>query len=375
MKIIGLEQLLVGGRLLVVVDTDDGVSGVGESGMPREHAAQAAMLSHLEPLILGQDPFRTEHIWQLLARGSFWPSSRNLSAMISAIDIALWDIKGKVLGVPVYQLLGGQVRDRVACYTHLKGGTDDTSAVVDSALAAAADGWHYLRWGLPTDGDLIEPRRAVRVAVDKFAAVREAVGPEIELLLDVHTRLDPPHAVTLCRELEPMRPFFVEDPLRAENPSAYEMLRLRTGVPLAAGEQFGSKWEFRELIEREWIDYARIDLGNVGGFTEANKIAGWCETHYIDVVLHNPLGPVGTMASLHFNLALPNMAVQELARRPGSDLTDVISGEPTLEGGDLLPPSAPGLGIEVDRDAARRYPPDNRLTPRLKRPDGAVTNW
>jgi L-alanine-DL-glutamate epimerase-like enolase superfamily enzyme len=374
MKISGVEAFPVAGRLFVVVDVDDGTYGVGECGLPSEHRAVVGTLAHVEPRILGADPFRSEHLWQVLARSLFFPTKRVLSSVIAGVDMALWDLKGKALGVPVHDLLGGRVREHVPCYTHIVGGTGEIGPVVDSALAAIESGWRYVRWGLPTQGDVLEPRRSVRAAIEQFAAVRDAVGPDVELILDVHTRLDPANAVTLCREVEALRPFFIEDPLRAENPRSYEMLRLRTGVPLAAGEQFGSKWEFRELIENDWIDYARIDLGVVGGITEARKIAGWCETHYIDIAMHNPLGPVATAASLHFNLACPNMAVQEQAMTPG-ELGDVVGGQPTLDGGNLLPTDRPGFGLTFDRDAARRIGGSDTLTPRLHRPDGSVTNW
>src|SRR5439155_897278 len=170
----------------------------------------------------------------------------------------------------------------------------DVRSLVESCLKTKEEGWKFVRWGLPQDGQLLEPRPSVLASIEQFRAVREAVGDEIEICFDVHTRLDLPDALWLCREVEQFRPFFVEDPLRSENPDSFKTLRGRTGVPLAAGEQFSSKWEFRQLIEEEWIDYARIDLCIAGGFTEARKIAGWCETHYIKLAVHNPLGPVST---------------------------------------------------------------------------------
>jgi L-alanine-DL-glutamate epimerase-like enolase superfamily enzyme len=214
-----------------------------------------------------------------------------------------------------------------------------------------------------------------RVAAKQFQAVREAVGDDIELTFDVHTRLDLPDAVWLCQEVEPTRPFFIEDPLRSENPDSYKNLRNRTRVPLAAGEQYSSKWEFRQLVEEEWIDYARADLCIVGGFTEAKKIAGWCETHYIKMAVHNPLGPVSTAACLHFNLATPNFAVQEQPARPGTVMTDVFPVQVEWEDGYLLPPNRPGLGIEFDREAAKKYPFQMSELPQLRRLDGSFTNW
>ena len=240
--------------------------------------------------------------------------------------------------------------------------------------ASEEEGWKFVRWGLPEDGGLLEPRRAVRKAIEQFQAVREAVGDEIEITFDVHTRLDLPDAVTLCREVEPFHPFFIEDPLRSENPDSFKTLRPRTSVPLAAGEQFSSKWEFRQLIEEEWIDYARVDLCIVGGFTEAQKIAGWCETHYIKMAVHNPLGPISSAACLQFNLAVPNFGVQEQPGKPGT-LADVVPVQPEWEDGYLLPSDRPGLGVEFDREAARAHPFQMTELPHLRREDGSLTNW
>jgi galactonate dehydratase len=361
--------------LFVVVDTDEGLYGVGEAGITGRERAVMGAIEHFKPLLVGEDPFRTEHLWQVLFRGGFFPAQRILTAAISAIDIALWDIKGKALGVPVYELLGGRVRDKVVAYPHNRGHASEITPLVDSCLQTQAEGWKFVRFGTPQDGRVIEPRRAMQVAARQMRAVREAVGDEIEICFDVHTRLDLPEALWFCREVEVVHPFFIEDPLRSENPDAFKTLRARTAVPLAAGEQFSSKWEFRQLIEEEWIDYARIDLCIAGGLTEAKKIAGWCETHYIKLATHNPLGPVSTAACLHLNLSCPNFGVQEQPRKPGTTLTDVVAGQPEWEDGYLLPPERPGLGITFDREAAQARPMQMVEPPHLQRLDGAFTNW
>jgi galactonate dehydratase len=379
MKITQIETYPVWGGhrnfLFVVVDTDEGIYGVGEAGITGRELAIMGAIEHFKPLLIGQDPARIEHIWQLLFRGGFFPAQRILTAAISAIDIALWDIKGKALGVPIYELLGGRVRDKVVCYPHNVGHNMEISPLVESCLQTKAEGWKFVRWGLPNDGQILEPRPAVLTAIKQFQAVREAVGNEIEITFDVHTRLDLPDALWLCQEVESLRPFFIEDPLRSENPDSFKTLRPRTTVPLAAGEQFSSKWEFRQLIEEEWIDYARIDLCIAGGFTEAKKIAGWCETHYIKLAVHNPLGPVSSAACLQLNLACPNFGVQEQPRRPGTTLTDVVPVQPEWEDGYLLPPALPGLGIEFDREAAKKHPFQMTELPHLNRLDGSFTNW
>lgn len=365
--------------LFVVVDTDAGVSGVGEAGLTGRELAVVGAIEHLKPLLIGQDPRRKEHLWQTLSRGGFFPAQRVVSSAISAIDIALWDLDAKALGIPVYDLLGGRVRDKVVCYPHNTGAT--IPALVESCLKTTEEGWKFVRWGLADHSEgILEPRRAVRKAIKEMQAVREAVGDDIEIVFDVHTRLDLPDAVTFCREVEPLRPFFIEDPLRSENPDSFKTLRQRSGVPLAAGEQFSSKWEFRQLIEEEWIDYARIDLCIVGGFTEARKITGWCETHYIKLATHNPLGPVSTAACLHMNLATTGVGVQEWAirgrgERPGGVLSDIFPISLEWEDGYLLPPTRPGLGIEFNREAARQHPFEMRELPHLRRLDGSLTNW
>lgn len=379
MKITGIETYPAWGGernfLFVVVETDEGVSGVGEAGLTGRELAVTGTIQHFELLLLGQDPFRTEHLWQLLFRGGFFPARHAVSAAISAVDVALWDIKGKALGVPVYELLGGLARDRVVCYPHNTEPGMDASALVESCLKTKEEGWRFVRWGLPEEGGVFDPRRSVFAAVEQLAAVREAVGDEVEMILDVHTRLDMPDALRLCREAEPLRPFFIEDPLRSEDPASYEMLRLRTAVPLAAGEQFGSKWEFRELVENERIDYARVDPCIVGGITEAKKVAATCETHHVKLAVHNPLGPVSTAACLHLNLSCPNVGVQEQPYKPGTFLTDVVPVQPEWEDGHLLPSARPGLGVEFDREAAKDRPFRMTELPHLRRPDGSVTNW
>lgn len=377
MKITNIEAYPVWGGhrnfLFVVVDTDAGIYGVGEAGITGRELAVMGVIDHFKSFLIGQDATRIEHIWQWLFRGAFFPAQRIVSAAISAIDIALWDIKGKALGVPVYELLGGLVRDKVVCYPH--NGGNSIEALVESCLKTKEAGWKFVRWGLGDGQPTFEPRQAVRHAIKQFQAVREAVGDDIEITFDVHTRLDLPDAVWLCREVEAFNPYFIEDPLRSENPDSFKTLRPRVNVPIAAGEQFSSKWEFRQLIEEEWLDYARIDLCIVGGITEARKITGWCETHYIKLVTHNPLGPVSSAACLQLNLATSNFGVQEQPRATGTVLTDVVPVQPEWKDGYLLPPTIPGLGVEFDREAAKKSPFRMAELPQYRREDGSFTNW
>ncbi|HEV8245216.1 MAG TPA: mandelate racemase/muconate lactonizing enzyme family protein [Polyangiaceae bacterium] len=362
--------------LFVTVDTDSGLRGLGEGGITWREEAMAGAVEAMASGLIGQDPFRTEHLWQEMFRGAFFPAGRIGCAALSAIDIALWDIKAQALGVPLYQLLGGAVRERVACYAHIRGRSADELA--QDAKRRVAEGFRFLRTELraEADGRTFEPSAAVRRGIEDFRALRAAVGDEIELTVDVHTRLDPADAIAFCRALEPYRPYFVEDPIRMENFASFRKLARHVAVPLAAGEQYASKWEFREQIEEELIDFARIDLCIVGGFSEALKIVGACETHYIKLAPHNPLGPVSTAACLHLDLAASYFGVQELPRIPGTYLEDVFPLQAPYESGHLLTPTRPGLGITFDESAAlARRPLNARSAPRFARSDGSFQNW
>ncbi|MFF2847304.1 mandelate racemase/muconate lactonizing enzyme family protein [Streptomyces sp. NPDC058001] len=380
MKITGLEVLTLpdhgDSMMLVVVDTDEGIHGLGEVGIRSRQRAVAGGLDHLAELITGEDPRRIEHLWQVMFRRGFFPADRILGAAIAAVDVALWDIRGKSLGVPVHEILGGRVRDHVPAYVHVGDGYHDRDAFLDRCRALVAEGWRHLRFASPHDpDDVLDARRCLRDSVRLFHEVRETVGDEVELILDVHTRLDPPEAVTLCREIEAARPYFVEDPLRSENPDSYRMLRSRTGVPLAAGEQYGSKWEFRGLIEHDLIDYARVDIGVASGLTEAKKIAAMAEAHHIKLATHNPLGPVTAASSLQLNLACPNMAIQEHQTDPEPAIAALFTHRPVVVPGRIELSDLPGIGVDIDREAARTYQATAAERPHLRTADGAFTNW
>ena len=377
MKITNIKSFPVWGGnrnfFFVKVETDAGIYGIGEGGITWRELAAAACVDHLKPLLIGEDPSQIEHLWQLMFRGGFFPAGRIACSAISAIDIALWDIRGKVLGVPVYDLLGGLVRKKVVCYPHIGG--ESPEQLANNAIKMADQGWRVGRWGTPTEGDILEPSKAARQTLKQCDAVRTALGDDIEILIDVHTRLDPQHVIPLCRSLEQFHPYFIEDPLRSENVKTYHQMARHVSVPLAVGEQFATKWEFRELIEEELMQYARIDVCIVGGLTEARKVANWCETHYIDIAPHNPLGPVSTAACLHLDLATSNFGVQELPRQPGTILPEVFPVQVSFEDGHLLPPASPGLGIDFNEEAALASYYQEGGSPRISRPDGTFTNW
>ncbi len=376
------------GRLyyIVRVDTDAGIYGLGEVGVARLGRSIALAIDHLAEVVVGSDPWETERLWQLMFRGLFFPAERVYVCAMSGIDMALWDIKAKSINMPLYKLLGGPTREKVVCYPHIGGET--TQDMVDDAMRHVDAGWKFVRFGQPTttplSGDYtgkeaatgeLEPVKSIRMAVEQFGAIRNAVGPEIQICMDAHTRLDPTHVIAMCRDLQPFKPFFIEDAIRAENPASYRNIRRQTNVPLAAGEQWASKWPFREVIEEELIDYARIDLCIVGGITETLKITHWAETHYIDIVPHNPLGPVSTAACVSVCMASTNVGVQEMPREPGTFATDLFPEQICWEDGYAYCPDVPGMGVDFDIEVAERRLSDPRgWSPRLHRADGAFTN-
>ncbi|MCH8116229.1 MAG: mandelate racemase/muconate lactonizing enzyme family protein [Chloroflexi bacterium] len=373
-----------GGRayMIVRVDTDAGHHGLGEVGIRNWGRAINEAINHLAELVIGADPWETERLWQEMFRSGFFPADRVYTCAISAIDIALWDIKGKSVDMPVYKLLGGPVRNKVVCYPHTQGKTIDE--LVANSVAAVEAGWKFVRWGQPETGgefegsgiSTLEPVESMRIAVDQMGRVREAVGPDIQITFDVHTRLDTAHVVQMCRDLEEFKPFFIEDPIRSENQGSYRNLRRQVNLPIAAGEQWATKWSFREVIEEDLIDYARIDLCIVGGLTEALKITHWAETHYIDIVPHNPLGPVSAAACVALCMASTNVGVQEMPRRPGSYATELFPQQLGWADGYSWCLDAPGLGVEFDIEAAEHAAVDpHGWPPRLRRNDGALTNW
>tara|TARA_Y100000590_G_scaffold204174_1_gene231615 strand:- start:535 stop:1701 length:1167 start_codon:yes stop_codon:yes gene_type:complete len=368
---------------IVKVETDSGIYGLGEVGIRNWGGAIGKAIEHLAEIVIGEDPFSTEKLWQYMFRGGFFPADKVYSCAISAIDIALWDIKAKALEMPLYKLLGGPVRDKVVCYPHTQG--DTVADLLDNCKRHIEDGWKFVRWHQPETGlsrvyvgnmNTLEPVDSVRLAEEQIGTIREAIGPDIQICFDMHTRLDTAHAVALCKAVEPYRPFFMEDPIRSENPASYRTLARHVSLPIAAGEQWATKWPFREVIEEELINYARIDLCIVGGITEALKITHWAETHYIDIVPHNPLGPVSAAACVALCMASTNVGVQEMPRKPGSYATDLFPKQVEWEGGYAWCPDEPGMGVDFNEELAiNKIVDPTGWPPQLRRNDGSFTNW
>ncbi len=367
-------------QLIVKVETDEGIHGWGESGLSGRELAVAAAVNHFREFLLGQDPMRTGALWQELYRSQYFEGGRVLTAAISAIDIALHDIKGKALGVPVYQLLGGKQRDYVTCFA-------TTSApmgprLLEDARLLLDQGWSVIRtWMHVADtGDrrTFEPRESIGVTAEWLTKLREAVGPTPVLGIDYHHRLSVAEAASFCQRLPPGTLDFLEEPIRDETPEAYEALRKMTDVPFAIGEEFASKWQFLPYIERGITNFARVDVCNVGGLTEAMKVAGSCEAHYIDLMPHNPLGPICTAATVHLAAAVPNFAWMEIRSSPTEELgfydADLFPTQLKQDGPRMLIPDAPGLGVEFDESLATRQEFQMGKTVHLRRRDGSITN-
>ena len=368
---------------IVKVETDDGLYGLGEGGMSGRELAMQGMIDHVAQFLIGMDPRRIEHIWQTLYRGHYFEGGKIVGAAIAAIDIALWDILGQALGVPVYQLLGGACRERIPCFVTPEQPLTGPACVA-GAREYAAQGWRYMRFmsgmGDPThtgDDDVtFEPMESLELAAHWLQEVRQAVGTAVGLSIDFHHRLSVAEAALFCQKVADVRLMFVEEPIRAQSPKAYQQLRTMTPIPFAIGEEYANKWEFLPFIEEGILNFARIDVCNVGGLSEARKVAGWCEAHYIDVMPHNPLGPVCTAASIHFCAAINNLA--QLEYRPEIDQgypRDLFPTCPVLEGDSFPLPTAPGLGVRFNEEAARDHAFAYWEAPHWRRRDGARTNW
>ena len=373
MKISAVKVFPVGEFIYVKIVTDEGLYGIGEASLSGRPLAVVEAFVHLEPLLVGRDATRIEFIWQDIFRGTFWRAGPVLQSL-AGIDIALWDLAGKALGVPTYRLLGGAARDKVLLYRHAYGETPEELGA--RAQGLLEEGWKVLRISPVTEagGPAFDPGRAIRNGVAHFAGLRRAIGDEIEVIFEVHTRLTPARAIELCNAIAEYRPFFVEDPIRSENPGSFANLRAHTDVPIGTGEQLHTKWAFRELIEEELVDYLRVDICHTGGITECRKIAALGEIHYQELACHYTGSPVSTAAMLHLNLSVPNCAVQEHAPLSGW-MSEVIEHDLKVEDGYLLRPEAPGLGIDLNEKAAGAHPMDATENRHLRREDGSVQDW
>ncbi|MCX5986787.1 MAG: mandelate racemase/muconate lactonizing enzyme family protein [Chloroflexi bacterium] len=375
-------------QLIIKIETDEGISGWGESGLIGRELAVMGALRHYRELIVGKNPFNIGAIWQDLYRSQYFEGGRVLTAAISAIDIALHDIKGKALGVPVYQLLGGKHRDWVPLFatTHAPMGPKP----LEDAALLMGEGWTILRTTMHSPHALnevgenvYEPWESIGPTAHWLNKLREALGSLAVIGIDYHHRLSVAEAASFCQKLGRDTLDFLEEPIRDKTPEAYEALRRMTHVPFAIGEEFSSKWQFLPYIERDITNYARVDVCNVGGLTEAMKVAGWAEAHYIDLMPHNPLGPICTAATAHLAAAVPNFASLEIRQSPTeqSGFYDerLFPVQHERVGPRLIISDRPGLGVEFDDHAGahEEFVPDLGLerTRYMRRRDGSLTNW
>ena len=385
MKITGVKHFAVKVgfrcRFIVKIETDAGIHGLGEAGTAGRERALGGAIDHFREFLIGQDPRRIEDINQVLYRSQYFEGGTIITAAASAIDIALWDILGKHLDTPVWQLLGGATRREVTCFADLVSGDGDNWA--DRAADLVEKGWGTIRCpsGMPgktldeIGATLYEPWESMRWIAERLREVRARVGPGVRLAVDYHHRLSVADAAEFCRMIDDVGLMFLEEPIRAESPDAYAALRAMTSMPFAIGEEFSGIYVFAPFIERGLCNYARVDLCNVGGFTSARKVAAMAEAHYIDLMPHNPLGPVCTAATVHFSIAIPNFSLLEYNWDVRDQPEDLFPTAMHIQADRFPLPTAPGLGVEFNEDAAPDYPFEYWEAPHWRRRDDSYTNW
>lgn len=371
MKIDKIESFFIGNGYVIRIWTDTGLSGIGQTACWGYPEAVERIVKTFEKYLIGQNPLRIEHHWQYLYRmGPFKGTA--LSGAISAVDIALYDIKGKHFGVPIWELLGGNCRDKIRL--HLLGGGGTPETMFEAAKAAVAEGFTALKFD-PLVGNFQDMAldRLVNTARDLVAAAREGGGPDLDLIVEVHRKLTPMNSIVLESALAPFNLYFIEDPIQIDTITTQAELAKRMTTPLALGERNVSIWEFRELLEVGGPQYVRPDVGLAGGLTHCKKIAAIAEAYHSAVVTHNFLGPVITAASLHLDASIPNFVTQEYTKADESDAFAVYKVSYQREGGYIPIPEDPGLGVEINDNLIAETPfrPMNTGTTPL-REDGSV---
>ena len=381
------------------IECDDGTTGVGDATLNGRELAVASYLSeHVIACLIGRDAHRIEDIWQYLYKGAYWRRGPVTMTAIAAVDMALWDIKGKIAGLPVYQLLGGAARESVMVYGHANGTSIEET--INAALDYQQQGYKAIRiqcgvpgmpstYGVSKDRYFYEPAdadlpteniwstsRYLRVVPELFQAAREALGWDVHLLHDVHHRLTPIEAGRLGKDLEPYRPFWLEDATPAENQEGFAIIRQHTTTPLAVGEIFNSIWDAKALIENQLIDYIRATVVHAGGITHLRRIAALADLYQVRTGCHGAtdLSPVCMAAALHFDLSVPNFGVQEYMRHTAE--TDAVFPHAyTFNNGTMYPGDAPGLGVDIDEELAKGYEYSRAFLPVNRLEDGTLWSW
>lgn len=384
MKITKVEPLMIDRFLYVRIETDQGITGLGESGTWGQLEASAAAITKYAAYLVGRDPRPIEHHWNVMLRANHFTGGA-INGAVSAIDIALWDIKGKLYNVPVWELLGGRMRDKARLYGHVKGRT--RQSLIAEAVRLKQEGFTAIGHLNPLlDEDETTPyfkthAQKIEDAAETVRLLREAVGPEVDLCIEIHRRLTPPEAVALARAIEPYKPMFYEDPLRPNDPDAMAWVADHIHIPIATGERFISLYQFQTLLNRRAVAYLRPDVCLCGGITGTKKIAAMAEANDCWIVPHNPLSLVSTAACLQIAACIPNFAIQEYPTRTpeiegsGGILGDgIVTGLEEPVAGFMAIPNGPGLGVELVDDVAKQFPA--RPRPIRMRPhfDGAVVD-
>lgn len=388
MKIVDITTTVVNAHMrnwvFVKIQTDTpGLHGWGEATMEWKTRAVAACVEDLKPMLIGRDPTRIEFLWQILYRHSYFRLGAIGMTAISGIEQACWDIKGKALGVPVFDLLGGRVRDKVRMYTHLGGGDTrsvyesfESNQVIERAQTVLEEGYRavkvvFVPYSRPLEG---------LPAVDQFTRLvgdlRKAVGNEVDIMIDFHGRTTTGQAIEYINAIEEFHPLFCEEPVPPEQPDALLEVRRSVRVPIATGERLVTRWDFRRVCELQACHVLQPDLSHCGGLMEAKRIASMGETYLMGVAPHNPNGPVANAAALHFALSTPNFLIQEDMLRDVPWRFDVVNTEMQHENGYWLPPDKPGLGIEVNEREAAKHPfKQEVLQQMIFHEDGSVAEW
>lgn len=371
MKITKLETFYVKPRwLFLKVHTDEGVVGLGEPIVEGRAQTVAAAVHEIGRYLIGQDPRRIEHHWQAIYRGQFYRGGPVLCSAISGIEQALWDITGKWLGQPVYTLLGGATRDKIRVYGHIRG--ESFGDYITNAQVSVSEGFTALKTSIAGPVDIVDTLAVVEENTQRFADLRAAVGPNVDIGIDFHGRVSPAMAVRFAKALEPYYPMFIEEPVLPENVDAMVTVARSTSIPVATGERLFTKWGFREVLEKQAAVILQPDVSHAGGILETKKIAAMAECYYAAVAPHCPLGPISLAACLQVDACIPNFLVQEHVTLGAGYLKEpfqIIDGYIPL-------PTKPGLGIELDDEAvAEKLYDGSWETPRLWHEDGSVADW
>jgi galactonate dehydratase len=367
LQITRLETFLVKPRwLFLKVHTNAGIVGLGEPILEGRAKTCATAIEEIAPYLIGKDPRRVVHHWQAIYRHAFYRGGPILTSALSGIDQALWDIKGKALGVPVYELLGGPTRDRVRVYAHARS--------VEAVKQAIAEGFTAFKTGPAKDrpARIVESKAFVDHVAESYAQLREAAGPEIDIAVDFHGAIPPPTAKLLIKALEPHQPFFIEEPVQCQNVDVLADIAHGTHLPIATGERIFTKWGFREILEKRAASILQPDLCHAGGITETRLIAGLAEAYYAAIAPHNPLGPISLAAGIQLAAAIPNFLCQEQVTLGEGYLKQPFR----VEAGYIPIPTGPGLGIELDEESlAGKIDHDWRNAEAYDRDDGSVVDW